>query len=405
MSEVGESFKTRISAQWCTDLSKHWPDVPLPTVFFERRTSAEGRLIGRYALTAADLIEQDWIALDEPVRLNTHREAKPWGAEIWYSGIEKRGVCSVETSVGQVVSLPIFLALSADEGQQITTPSLLKILDPAPERLRGNLYVEVHQRKWETYIVTSVSNHLYPDGCGEVWFGFSQQKLAAFAGDESVFRAELAKLVARYEVLRRCLDNERPLEDVLLSGLSPQDDLPHHADLLWKEIGSFFRLKKVRVGDVICVPPFIPHSLQPGVRVVEFQTPTYERLILAFNQKVLTQKHWDTVRAIELARFNQQDEQTIAGPASIWQSIVDFPEFQVHRCTVEPQTVAEIPNSKRHAHSMLFVISGEIEINSRIAAKSVSLSAESAALLPFVPGLPGPSIRCKSAKPAIVLFV
>jgi mannose-6-phosphate isomerase-like protein (cupin superfamily) len=405
MPEVGESFETSLSTRWCAELSKHWPDVPLPAVFCEERTSTTGRLFGRYAISEKDLNEQEWIALDQPVLLKTHREPKPWGSEIWYSGIEKRGVCSVETHRGQVVSLPIFLALSAGKNQQIKTPSLLKILDPAPERSRGNLYVEVHQQKWETYIVTSVSNHLYPDGAGELLFGFSQQRLAELGGDESVFRRALGKVAARYEVVRRCLDNERPLEDVCLAGLSPQDDLVHQAELLWKEVTSFFNLKKVRVGDVIRVPPFTPHSLQPGVRVVEFQTPTYERLILAFNQKVLTQNHWDTAKAIEVASFGQQDDEAVEASESGWQPIVQFPEFEVHRCTVQPQAVVELPTSKPHEHSMLFVISGEIEINFRLGGETVSLSAETAALLPVATGLLGPFIRCKSSKPAILLFV
>jgi mannose-6-phosphate isomerase-like protein (cupin superfamily) len=405
MPEVGEKSETVLTEQWSVELSRHWPEVPLPTVFCERRSAADGRLQGRFAFAANDLVEQEWIALDEPVHLKTHREPKPWGSEIWYSGIEKRGVCSVKTSRGQVVSLPIFLALSAGVSQQITTPSLLKILDPDAERSRGNLYVEVHQQKWETYIVTSVSNHLYPDGAGELLFGFSQQKLVELGGDESVFRGALGKVVARYEVVRRCLDNERPLEDARLAGLSPQDNLIHQAELLWKEVTSFFNLKKVRVGDVIRVPPFTPHSLQPGVRVVEFQTPTYERLILAFNQKVLTQNHWDTARAIEVARFSQQDDDAFEASASGWQSIVQFPEFEVHRCTVQPQTVAEVPLSKPHEHSMIFVISGEIEINFRLGGETVSLSAEKAALLPVATALLGPSIRCKSSKPAILLFV
>ena len=38
---------------------------------------------------------------------------------------------------------------------------------------------------------------------------------------------------------------------------------------------------ELRVGDVVTIPPGTPHSLLRGVTVVEFQTPVFERRILA----------------------------------------------------------------------------------------------------------------------------
>ena len=61
---------------------------------------------------------------------------------------------------------------------------------------------------------------------------------------------------------------------------------------------SFTRLLDLRVGDVVRVEPYYPHSLQHGVRVVELQTPTYERFIISFAQQVVTQDHWDSEHAI-----------------------------------------------------------------------------------------------------------
>ena len=88
------------------------------------------------------------------------------------------------------------------------------------------------------------------------------------------------------------------------------------------------------------VPCLTPHSLQHGVRTVEFQTPVYERLIVYFAQKVLTQNHWDTDQAISL----MQVETPPAEPAPVLQKndtvtvtrIVDFEDFEVHRVSLQP---------------------------------------------------------------------
>ena len=61
---------------------------------------------------------------------------------------------------------------------------------------------------------------------------------------------------------------------------------------------GFTSIKELRLGDVIKVPTWTPHSPQHGIRVIEFQTPTYERYIISFEQRVLTQEHWDSEHAI-----------------------------------------------------------------------------------------------------------
>ena len=66
-----------------------------------------------------------------------------------------------------------------------------------------------------------------------------------------------------------------------------------------KNMNAFTTIKKIQLGDVIRGPTWVPHSLQHEVRVVEFQTPTYERFIISFEQKVLTQKNWDSEYAIK----------------------------------------------------------------------------------------------------------
>ena len=50
----------------------------------------------------------------------------------------------------------------------------------------------------------------------------------------------------------------------------------------------------------------VPHSLRQGVEVIEFQTPVYERLILAASQPVQTQNHWDSAAATDAMHLAPQ---------------------------------------------------------------------------------------------------
>jgi hypothetical protein len=361
---------------WSVDLNAHWAGAGLSSVFIEKKINPEGYREARAALTRDALRREEWFNLDEPVRLQTHREPKPWGAEIWYTGIEKRGVCHVENRSGLCISLPVFLAMQAGSCEHIATPPLLKILDPFPERSRGSLYIEVHEKKWETYIVTGVDPVLYPDGEGELLFGFSQEKLSAFGGNHALFKTSLLADVRAYEVLRRALDGEHGEQSpALLSGTAAQ------ADAAWRKLQSYFNMRKVRVGDVLQVPPFTPHSLQAGVRVVEFQNPVYERLILAFNQKVLTQGYWDTERALELASF-ETPQSSSAAAESGWQTIVSFPEFDVGRCFLQNGDSIVVPPSKSGGHRVVFVIVGEIAVCSSDTRQLMKAGQGQAFLLP-----------------------
>jgi mannose-6-phosphate isomerase class I len=74
---------------------------------------------------------------------------------------------------------------------------------------------------------------------------------------------------------------------------------------------------------------------------MEFQTPTYERLIAMFAQKVVTQSHWDTEQA--LARMHPAPYTPPAtAPLEAAEEgvtldrIVDFPQFQVVRARLAP---------------------------------------------------------------------
>lgn len=371
---------------WSVDLDTQWNGAGLPQIVIEKETSSGGERRARAALSRAELPAQEWFDLDEPVVLLTHRESKPWGAEVWFTGIEKRGICRVENGMRQRLSLPAYLALQANEGSDIATPPLLKILDPFADRSRGSLYIEVHEKKWETYIVTGIDPSLYPDGKGELLFGFSKNKLAEFGGDQQKFKSALLADVRRYEVYRRTLDGE-------LGEQSPSAtaETATQAESTWRCVQSYFNMLKVGLGDVVQVPPFTPHSLQAGVCVVEFQTPVYERLILAFNQKVLTQGHWDSKKAIESASFGTPDL-SLPEPQTGWQQIVSFPEFDVERCRLDSSAAVSVQPSKSNGHRVLFVISGNVEVHFAGSLRSMKVIQGQAVLLPATAVLNGISL-------------
>lgn len=404
VKDVGEQVKVSCNDFWTIDLAQHWPGVTLPRVSCERTASENRGLQGRCWAFGSKADDSDWIDLHKPLLLVTHREVKPWGAELWYTGIEKRGVCAVQSASGKRLPLPAYLALLAGPTASPQTPPLLKILDPLDDPNRGSLYLEIHREKWETYIVTGVSERLYPDGLGELLFGFEENKRAEFRGDEAAFRAALNTDVRKYEGVRRVLDGEHAtntLADLGLDSMEPLDQLERK---LWQQLRSYFHRRKVKVGDVIQVPPFIPHSLQPGVRVVEFQTPTYERLILAFNQKVLTQAHWDTQEAVALAQMNPPTSSAFVEKNG-WERVVDFPEFSVHRSAVEPGGVACWNESFERAGVLLFVISGQIAICGGTDEQLLSLTAEQAAFIPASTVNVGVRLRNVSQQPARLLIV
>jgi mannose-6-phosphate isomerase class I len=111
-------------------------------------------------------------------------------------------------------------------------------------------------------------------------------------------------------------------------------------EVLRKAMNSFSALRDLRPGDVVQVHPHTPHSLQHGVRVIEFQTPHYERYILSFAQKVVTQDHWDTEKALDQVQLeavgNAEIEITDAGAADLEPIIADFEEFTATRILLKP---------------------------------------------------------------------
>ena len=142
-------------------------------------------------------------------------------------------------------------------------------------------------------------------------------------------------------------------------------------------------------GAVACLPPGVLHSLQHGVKVIEFQTPNYERLIGMFAQKVLTQPHWDSDAAIR-----RMDKAVYTPPAPEpmlrkegWalERIVGFPQFQVQRLLLTGGAAWTSATTGGANYQLLLGVqgSGRIEVPER---GPVALGKETALLLPATLG-------------------
>ena len=110
------------------------------------------------------------------------------------------------------------------------------------------------------------------------------------------------------------------------------------------------------------LPPGVLHSLRHGVDVVEFQTPTYERLIAMASQKVLTQPHWDTRKALAAATMGTYQHPTLRAereePGVTVERIVEFPQFCVDRLRLEPGASRSAHTRARGGYHLLFGLSG-----------------------------------------------
>ncbi len=324
------------------------------------------------------------IQLGAPVSLSPVVVPKPWGREVWFSGVESRGVCGFATAEN-ITPVPWIQAAMPDAsmGGAGDALVLLKILDPSPEPVTGDLYFELHQEKREVYVVTHVDATAWPDGTGFIRYGFEPNAVAA-AGSERAFRDEYLSCVQAYEQVRREID-------ALAGGGSVTASVRAKEVSLRAAMDAYSLLRPLKVGDVVKVPLLLPHSLQHGVRTIEFQTPVYERKILSFAQQVLTQDHWDTAESVEqmalLAPADQpfpllQDEEGITV-----EKIVDFADFEVWRVTLTGSACYPVPDCG--SYRLLMVLLG------RLTVQELTLGAEQAAILPAISKL-----RVTSSEPS-----
>jgi hypothetical protein len=275
-------------------------------------------------------------------------------------------------------------------------PVLLKILSPLPDAGFGDLYLELHEEKREVYIITGVDRAAWPDGVGKIRLGVNPDAVAEH-GDEQRFRDAFAAAAQAYEVHRHevdaWLDQRRasdglpanePVSPVWLrSQLAAQPaEWREREDSLREALDSFTSLKPLRVGDVVQVPLRVPHSLQHGVRAVEFQTPVYERKILAFGQKVLTQPHWDSRDGADLMLLKAAIEPALPvleqSPGLEVEQVARFDDFSVQRVSVG---AGHVRTGEPGSYRVLMGLSG------RLGAGIARLSPEQAwfwpAALPF----------------------
>ncbi len=311
-------------------------------------------------------VEAPVLNLLAPLALGTRSIAKPWGHEIWYTGIEARGVCDIEG-----IPLPHFVhALQYLGMSDSAAPILLKILAPSADRVLGDLYFELHEHKQEVYVVTDVSEQAWGNGPGKLRYGFDPDVVNQYE-NETAFKSAFLRAARSYEAIRRDIDlrldamkEQEGLTDPLNSRIQQQLMLRLPLSLqqqeaeLREQMERFTHFEDVRVGDVLRIEKFVPHSLQHGVRVIEFQTPHYERHILSFAQKVVTQDHWDTEEA--LAKANMKPA-TVVQPGDL-DTIVAFEEFSVDRLTLAPGQQHVV---KTDTYRLLIGVRGTVDCRGR----------------------------------------
>jgi len=312
-----------------------------------------------WGIASAVEVDGELLSLDAPVELLPVVIPKPWGREIWYTGIEARGECRVRTADG-ALPLSSYLALAPSHLVRRAPLVLLKILDPRPDPVLGDLYFEVHGEKQEVYVVTHIDPGAWPNGRGQIRFGMNQALRAQYP-DDATFRRDYLAAVETYAAIRRRIDG----------GAAVPTEIEHAAR---EAMERFTALRPLAVGDVVVVPTWLPHSLQHGVRVIEFQTPTYERYILSFAQRVLTQDHWDTVAAVPRMNLDAAPEPAFVSPAPGVEQIVAFETFRVWRVTLGPGAAFDLP---RHpAYALCMVVKGHLAIG------ALALGPEQAVLIP-----------------------
>lgn len=310
------------------------------------------------------------IDLKKPIELVPVEIEKPWGKEIWYTGIEERGVSlAKQRENDQPIRLSCLISIFGPALLQAPQryPTLLKILAPKDHPLTGNLYYELHEEKQEVYIVTKVSEK-YPNSIGKMKYGISKDKLEELGNNVTTFKYEMLKAYQEYEKVRKQVEfefdkireisgytaNESLTDEVLetfYQKLPP--NLKENEAAAKQKAEEFVGWINIKVGDVINVETRVPHSLQHGIEVIEFQTPVYERKIISFDQKTLTQSNWDSKDAIEKIRTDYISPTSQTGPI-----IARFDDFTVSQASeLKPANKERIiynlsPTQKTEPHGL-----------------------------------------------------
>ncbi|MDC2963414.1 hypothetical protein OA067_00745 [Gammaproteobacteria bacterium] len=310
------------------------------------------------------------IVLNKPLILDPVTVKKPWGEEIWFSGIEERGVSSCN-------GIPInFLFEIFGEFLGCSKPPiLLKILAPSPEPNLGDLYFELHEKKTEVYVVTDINRESWPNGKGKIRLGFNRDEILRHGSPERFIEKYLSA-VEKYQRCRNYIDSK--LDEKKMSLGLPEDEiielklyktltaeldrsLVEEEKMLREEMYRFTKLHEIKIGDAVKVNPYIPHSLQHGIKVIEFQTPHYERYILSFGQKVITQDHWDTKAALMKAKVSETKIEHPKKMNAFQDMVADFEEFNVVRTVLPSGKKLEIAEE---GYCLIMGIFGESRLGS-----------------------------------------
>lgn len=357
--------------------------------------SAEEKWLKAYC----ELHSLPWLIMSAPWLLAPVHIPKPWGQEVWYTGIETRGQVGVVAAKGEI-PLPWLLDLLSDRFglADAEPPILLKVLDPLPDEVYGDLYFELHQQKQEVYVVTHIDQKAWPSGVGAIQLGFAPRVRQGYKTGKG-FKQAYLQSVRAYESVRRSIDSLLDAKKAAAGIEASQpvtqtqqinwiNDLSQHSEnkelfdaecQLRKAMHAFVEDYPLSVGDVVAIPKLVPHALQHGVRVLEFQTPVYERKILSFCQKVLTQPDWDTEQALELVDLDfsglQLPELVSATHQSQVERIVNFDAFEVLRVRLTGQYLLD-----GSVYSILMVLQGELALEA--ASQAQNIGAGQALLLP-----------------------
>jgi mannose-6-phosphate isomerase class I len=315
------------------------------------------------------------VDLQSPIELRSVDIEKPWGKEVWFTGIEKRGISNAVLS-GKEYKLSTLISLLGDKFLEKKSPEpiLLKILAPNSDPNFGNLYYELHTEKQEVYIVSKISDSITQ---GKMKYGISQEKMSSYNSLET-FKSDFKQAVKNYETVRSEVeshlktfrDKDNINENAAISASKLQTyykkleiNLVTQEANAKKELESFVGWKELEVGDVVSVETHVPHSLQHGVEVIEFQTPVYERFIISFDQKVLTQSNWNVDEAFEVMKMTPPSNQPLQVLESnsdySRESVVKFSDFNVERISISGSLRVSNPQK----HTLFYVLSGEVVVN------------------------------------------
>ena len=327
--------------------------------FAVARTSTESEtLVERVErgdlLAASELSERlkvPWLDATAPLPLVPVSVPKAWGREIWFTGIEERGVVGVGTASAQV-PLPWVMAARRGHFGSVAAPVLVKVLAPSSSADTGDLYFEVHEHKEEVYVVAAVDQACWPDRCGRMRYGFdpAQRKRLGDTGFRMAF-ATAAQANARAQRALAASGARGPAHDEARATVRRTRD----------RLQGFVNDRVLEVGEVVRVPPGLPHGLMHGVRAVEIQTPSYERDVLYAAQPLAPTDSLPILERLEQVRMDVPDDapakEASPAPGVRTGRIARMSDFDVHRFALDAGAVATLPTA---SYGVLLCMHGHV---------------------------------------------